>query len=383
MPMRDDSPAAASPRVERSPFGRLPDGRDAALFTLTNAHGMTVSATSFGGVITALHAPDAQGRTANVVLGFDEPAPYLSEAYRANNPYLGAIVGRYCNRIADGRFSLDGEMYELATNDEPNHLHGGDEGFDRKLWAAEAFENEREAGVTFSYTSPDGEEGYPGRLDVGVTYTLTDENELWVEYEATTTAATPVNLTQHSYFNLAGRSGADEPGSVLDHRLQLDAAHFTPVDSTAIPTGERRAVEGTPLDFTDFTRIGARIDADDPQLERSGGYDHTFLLADPPSETGEPARAARVWEPQSGRLLTVRTTEPGVQVYTGNFLDGTLDGAAGVYARRSALALETQHPPNSPNEPSFPSTILRPGQTHRSTTVFAFDARETPPGGDS
>ncbi|PSQ70415.1 MAG: galactose-1-epimerase [Bacteroidetes bacterium QH_9_67_14] len=362
-----------TPRVERSSFGELPDGRDAALFTLTGENGMAVEATAYGGIITAVRVPDTDGHLENVVLGFDNLAPYLSEEYCANNPYLGAIIGRYGNRIAEGRFSLDGQTYQLATNNGPNHLHGGAEGFDRKLWDADSFEGESEAGVVFRRTSPDGEEGYPGRLDVEVTYTLTDTNELVVEYEATTTEATPVNLTQHSYFNLAGQ----DDGDILDHRLQLDAEVFTPVDSTMIPTGERRRVAGTPFDFTEWTPVGARIEQNNQQLERAGGYDHNFVLRRENADPGELVRAARVWEPQSGRLLTVRTTEPGVQFYSGNHLDGTLDGAAGAYDYRSGLALETQHFPNSPNEPGFPSTILRPGETYRSTTVFAFEARET------
>jgi aldose 1-epimerase len=338
---------------------------------------MQVQAITYGGIITTLKVPDADATLEDVVLGFDTLDGYLSVAYREANPYFGALIGRYGNRIAGGRFTLDDQTYELATNNGPNHLHGGDEGFDQKLWQAEPFERSSdegaEAGVVFTRVSPDGEEGYPGRLEAEVTYTLTDENELVFDYRATTTEATPVNLTQHSYFNLAGQGDGD----ILNHRLTINAERFTPVGETLIPTGERRAVEGTPFDFAEATPIGARIEADNRQLEYGQGYDHNFVLRRENADAGELALAARVYEPQSGRLMEVHTTEPGLQFYSGNFLAGTLTGKAGVpYEHRTGLALEKQHFPNSPNEPGFPSTILRPGETYRSRTVYAFDTRE-------
>jgi aldose 1-epimerase len=358
--------------VERESFGTLPDGRAVDQYVLTNKNGMVVKAITYGGIITSIRVPDTSGTFENVVLGFDELARYLSDEYREASPYFGAIIGRYANRIEDGRFTLDGQAYKLATNNGPNHLHGGDEGFNRRLWEAEPFENDSARGVVFTYTSPDGEEGYPGRLDTEVTYTLTDDNELVFGYRATTTEATPVNLTQHSYFNLSGQS----EGTILDHRLTINADAFTFVNENLIPTGELQPVEGTPFDFTMATPIGARINQVNQQLQYAGGYDHNFVLNREDAGAGSLVRAARVYDPESGRHLTVRTTEPGLQFYSGNFLDGRLEGPNGPYEHRSGLALETQHFPNSPNEENFPSTILRPGETYRSRTVYEFSTRE-------
>jgi galactose mutarotase-like enzyme len=331
-------------------------------FTLTNAHGIEVRVITYGGIITSIRTPDRSGRLDDIVLGFDSLA-----GYRKNSPYFGAIVGRYANRIRNAQFTLDGTTYHLAKNIGENSLHGGVRGFDKVLWTAEPFQTDSGAGVTLQYTSKDGEEGYPGTLVTRVTYTLTPRDELVVDYEATTDKATPLNLSQHTYWNLHGTAGGD----ILDHVLTLDAAAFTPVDSAVIPTGEIAPVAGTPFDFRAATRIGARIEQDNPQLRFGRGYDHNWVL-DRPSGSGL-VHAARVVEPTSGRTLDVSTTEPGVQFYAGNFLDGTIRGKGGrVYAHRSGLCLETQHFPDSPNHANFPSTILRPGATYRSRTVFAF-----------
>jgi aldose 1-epimerase len=327
---------------------------------------MEVSAMSYGAIIVSLRARDRDGRPDEVVLGFD-----ALDGYLAGHPYFGAIVGRYGNRIAKGRFTLDGKTYQLATNNGPNHLHGGVKGFDKVVWEAEPFDRDGQSGVVFTHTSPDGDEGYPGTLNVRVTYTLTPANELIVDYDATTDKATPINLTQHSYFNLAGAG----TGDILDHQLTLDADRFTPVDATLIPTGELAPVEGTPFDFRRPTAIGARIGADHVQLKNGTGYDHNWVLNRPAGgSTGSALHhAARLEEPKSGRTLDVSTTEPGVQFYTGNFLDGKLTGRSDhSYKQRYGLCLETQHFPDSPNHPDFPSTILRPGERYRSTTVFAF-----------
>lgn len=355
--------------ITRAAFGTTAEGESVHLYMLTNAHGLEMQVTDYGGIITSLRVPDRSGEFADVVLGFDSIAPYLT-----NPPYFGALIGRYGNRIAGGRFTLDGETYTLATNNGPNHLHGGRTGFDKVLWQVESFERADEVGLMLSYTSPDGEEGYPGTLRTRVTYTLTNDNEVVVDYHATTDKATPVNLTQHSYFNLAGADARD----VLDHVVTLNADRFTPVDSTLIPTGELRAVDGTPFDFRTPTPIGARIDEDDAQLRHGLGYDHNFVL-NKPNGAGpdEPTLAARVYEPTSGRVLEIRTTEPGMQFYSGNFLDGTLTGKNGVvYRHRSGFAMETQHFPDSPNQPAFPSTMLRPGEEYRSRTVFRFTIEE-------
>lgn len=345
------------------PFGQTPEGQQVNVYTLTNANGMEVRAINYGGIILSLRVPDAEGNLEDIVLGYDTLDDYIKE-----NPYFGAIIGRYGNRIAGGRFSIGDTTYQLATNDGSNHLHGGVRGFDKVVWNAEPFENAEGTGIIFTYTSPDGEEGYPGTLQARVTYTLTNENELIFDYEATTDKATPVNLTQHTYFNLAG-AGA---GDILSHELMLNADAFTPVNNTLIPTGEIRPVEGTPFDFRNATPIGARIGASDEQLRFGLGYDHNFVIR---RDAGDDSLvlAARVTEPTSGRVMEVYTTEPGIQFYSGNFLNGSLTGKGGVaYQRRTGFCLETQHFPDSPNKPDFPSTILHPGERYQSRTVYKF-----------
>jgi aldose 1-epimerase len=355
-------PAGATGKsgVTRAPFGKLPDGTAIESFTLRNAHGIEVRAITYGAVIVSLRVPDRAGKFDDVVLGHDDLAGYLTKP-----SYFGAVVGRYGNRIAKGRFTLDGKTYTLATNNGPNHLHGGVKGFDKVVWKGEPASTPDGASVTFRYTSPDGEEGYPGTLSARVTYTLTDRDELSFEYAATTDKPTVVNLTQHSYFNLTGGKT-----DILGHELTIDADRFTPVDATLIPTGKLAPVSGTPFDFRKPTAIGARIGQDDEQLRFGGGYDHNFVL----NRTKEGlVHAARVVDPVSGRTLDIQTTEPGVQFYSGNFLDGTVTGKGGVvYKKRWALCLETQHFPDSPNQPTFPSTVLRPGQEYRTKTVLTF-----------
>lgn len=355
------SGAANGPRIARAPWGKLPDGTAVEGFTIRNAHGMTMHVIDYGGIITSLTAPDRSGKYEDVVLGFDSLPGYVSQS-----PYFGAIVGRYANRIAHGQFTLDGKTYHLPQNDGQNTLHGGLKGFDKVVWHAEPFERADAAGLVLTYTSPDGDQGFPGNLSTRVTYTLDDSNHLTVEYHATTDKATPLNLSQHSYFNLTGGAKRD----ILDHRLTIEASRFTPVDSTLIPTGELAPVEGTPFDFRTPHAIGERIGQDNVQLKRGRGYDHNWVLDHP---AGQFAHAVHVEEPTSGRTLDVSTDQPGVQFYSGNFLDGTIHGKGGqVYGHRWALALETQHFPDSPNHPNFPSTILRPGQEFNSRTVFAF-----------
>ena len=346
--------------VRERPFGTLPDGTEVKLFVLSNGQGMTVKIIQFGGIVTELWAPDRAGESANVVLGFDTLEEYLE-----GHPYFGAITGRHANRIADGRFTLDGKEYALAKNDGPNHLHGGLAGFDKKVWGARILPaTKNTVALELTRTSPDGEEGYPGTLTVKVTYTLTSDDELRIDYDATTDKPTVINLTNHSYFNLAGG------GSVLDHVLEIDAGRYTAVDAGLIPTGELASVEGTGLDFTKPRPIGARI-AECMAITK--GYDHNFVLN---SGGGKLAFCARVDEPISGRVMQVSTTEPGVQLYTGNYLDGTRSGVGGiVHAQHSGFCLETQHFPDSPNKPSFPSTVLRPGQRFSSTTIYRFSTR--------
>ena len=360
------SPAAKRGHpIKKELFGQTKDGKPVELYTVTNSHGMEVRAINYGGIIVSLRVPDKNGKLDDVVLGFDKLDGYLDKS-----PYFGAIVGRYGNRIANGKFTLDGKEYSLAKNNGPNALHGGLKGFDKVIWEAEPSQNKEGSGVAFTYRSKDGEEGYPGNLKAKVTYTLTGQNELVLDYEATTDKATPVNLTQHSYFNLAGEG----TGDVLKHELMLNADRFTPVEKTLIPTGELRPVKGTPLDFTKSTAVGARIDDNYEQIAFGGGYDHNFVIN---HKSGGLQLAARVYEPTSGRVMEVYTTEPGVQFYSGNFLDGTITGKRGhVYKRRYALCLETQHFPDSPNHPEFPSTILRPGQTLHSRTMYKFSARK-------
>jgi aldose 1-epimerase len=351
-----------TPAVTRAPFGGTADGQPVESFTLTNAHGIELRAISYGAIIVSLRVPDRDGRLDDVVLGYEDLQGYL-----AKPAYFGALVGRYGNRIAGGRFTLDGRTYTLATNNGPNHLHGGVGGFDKQLWKAEPFERPGAAGIVFTRVSPDGEEGYPGNLDVRVTYTLTDGNEVSFEYFATTDKPTVVNLTQHSYFNLAGDGKRD----VLGHELLIGADRFTPVDKTLIPTGVLAPVAGTPFDFRKPTAIGLRIGEDHEQLRHGGGYDHNYVL----NRRGK-GPAVRVFEPTTGRTLDITTTEPGVQFYSGNFLDGSIKGKGGhVYARRYGFCLETQHFPDSPNKPAFPTTVLRPGREYRSKTVLTFGTR--------
>ncbi len=337
--------------VQQSNFGVTPDGVKVQLFTLINANGLISKIADYGTIITELHVPDRQGRTADVVLGFDDLDQYLK-----GHPYFGCTVGRVANRIARGQFTLEGRTYKLPVNNGPNSLHGGLKGFDKVVWNAEP---QAGACVKFSYTSADGEEGYPGELDVTVVVSLTDQDELRIDYRAVTNKATPVNLTNHSYFNLAGA------GDVLGHELMVSADEYTPTDADLIPTGQVSAVRDTPLDFTSPKPIGSRI----AQLAE-GGYDHNFVIRGGGKSL---TLAARVYEPRSGRIMEVRTTEPAVQFYTGNFLDGSLTGKAGVvYRKQTGFCLETQHYPDSVNHPNFPSIILRPGQMFNSTTVYQF-----------
>jgi aldose 1-epimerase len=360
-------PEKAAPAVEKkasatsAPFGQLPNGAAVTVYTLTNANGVEVRTIPYGAIIVSIRVPDRTGKVDDVVLGFDQLDGYLG-----TSPYFGAVVGRYANRIANGRFSVDGKDYTLATNNGPNALHGGVKGFDKKMWNAELVERDGNVGVVYSVVSPDGEEGYPGTLTASVTYILTRGNELSIEYEASTDKATPINLSQHSYFNLGGEGHGD----ILNHRLTIDADRITPVNATLIPTGELMAVDGTPFDFRQPMRVGERVDAANEQLRYGGGYDHNFELK---RDRDGVIHAARLEDPASGRTLDVSTSEPGLQFYTGNVLDGSIKGKGGhVYAKRSGLCLETQHFPDSPNHSGFPSTILRPGERFRSRTVFAF-----------
>lgn len=351
--------------MKKEDFGKTGDGTPVDLYTLTNQNGIEVRAITYGGIIISLRVPDRHGKFDDIVLGYDSLDGYL-----AKTPYFGAIIGRYGNRIGKAKFTLDGVEHTLAANNGPNALHGGLKGFDKVVWKAEPVEHSDEAGVVFTYTSRDGEEGYPGNLSVKVTYTLTNKNELIFDYHATTDKATPVNLTNHSYFNLAGDGKSD----VLGHEVMLNADHFTPIDKTLIPTGQIASVSGTPLDFTKSTAIGARIEQKEEQMVFGNGYDHNFVIN---RKGAGLALAARVYEPTTGRVLEVHTTEPGVQFYTGNFLDGSITGKGGyVYKQRIGFCLETQHFPDSPNKPNFPSSILRPGKTYESRTVYRFAAEK-------
>ena len=366
-PAQSASSATAKIQVRKEAFGKTGDGRPVDLYTLANSKGMEVRAMTYGGIIVSIRVPDKNGKIADVVLGHDDLDGYL-----VNPPYFGAIVGRYANRIANGTFTLDGVKYTLPKNDGPNTLHGGLIGFNKVIWQGEEFKNAKGAGVSFTYLSKDGEEGFPGNLKLKVTYTLTNENQLIVDYEATTDKATPLNISQHSYFDLAGEGSGD----ILGHELMLNADHFTPVDKLLIPTGEIRAVAGTPLDFTKSTAIGARIDQDYEQLVVGRGYDHNFVINRKGDDKNSLTLAARAYEPNSGRVLEVSTTEPAVQFYSGNFLDGTITGKQGhVYKKRNGFCLETQHFPDSPNHPSFPSTIVQPGKAFHSQTIFKFSTQ--------
>ncbi|MDZ7723092.1 MAG: aldose epimerase family protein [candidate division KSB1 bacterium] len=347
--------------VTQEPFGTLPDGREVVKYTLSNYQGMSVSIINYGAIVTHLRVPDNNGEPGDVVLGYDSLQGYLDKP-----SYFGATIGRYGNRIDEGRFTLDGKTYELATNNGPNHLHGGNTGFDKVLWTAKPVKENDKVSLVLNYVSEDGEEGYPGTLKVETRYTLFPDNTLELEYKAVTDKKTICNLTNHSYFNLKD-AGASP---ILGHELYVNADHFTPVDSTLIPTGEIRPVEGTPFDFTDRTAIGSRINADNTQLEYGNGYDHNFVLnADP----GEMKLAARLIEPETGRVLEVHTQEPGLQFYSGNFLDGSVTGKnATIYEFRHALCLETQHFPDSPNQPAFPSTVLTPDDPYHTVTKWVF-----------
>jgi aldose 1-epimerase len=341
--------------VKKEPFGGLPDGTAVELYTLTNGKDLKARLITYGAILVSLEIPDRNGTPGDITLGCDSLDGYLKVS-----PYFGAIVGRYANRIAKGRFVLDGVDYRLANNNGVNHLHGGIKGFDKVVWAAEPIKEANAVGVRFSYLSRDGEEGYPGNLKVVVTYFLTNDNELRIAYEAETDKATPVNLTHHSYFNLAGG------GDILGHELMLYADKYTPVDESLIPTGEVLDVKGTPMDFRTSATIGSRI------TQVKGGYDHNYVL----KSGGAMALAARVYEPVTGRLMEISTNEPGIQFYSGNFLDGTIAGKGGrVYPKHGGFCLETQHFPDSPNKPDFPSTILRPGHKFTSLTVHKFSMK--------
>jgi aldose 1-epimerase len=344
------------PEIMRQPFGRLPDGTAVHLFTLKNANGVEVSICNYGGIVVSFKAPDRNGKFGDIVLGFDNLEDYLKQ-----HPFFGCIVGRYGNRIAKGKFSLDGKDYHLATNNGPNALHGGLKGFDKVIWDASVKASALGPAIELRYLSKDGEEGYPGNLSVTAVYTLTVDNALQLDYTATTDKATIVNLTQHSYFNLAGHGG------VLNYDVMIAADKFTPVDNTLIPTGELRPVEGTPFDFRKPTRIGARIDEDNEQLKFGGGYDHNFVFNKP---LGKLELAARVHDPSTGRVLEVLTTEPAMQFYTANQLGGIKGKAGQVYGRRGAFCMEPQHFPDSPNHPNFPSTVLKPGEVYRNTIIY-------------
>ncbi len=356
---RSDAETQSQRSATRMDFGKTPDGAPVELYVLTNGK-LTAKVMTYGAILTELHVPDRNGKLADVVLGFDSLDRYL-----AGHPHFGATTGRVANRIAKGRFTLDGTEYKLAINNGPNSLHGGLKGFDKKIWKAEDVSGPAGAAVKLSYFSPDGEEGFPGNLAVSVTYTVTPDNELKIDYTATTDKATPINLTNHSYFNLAGPAS----GPILDHELMLAADQYTAADDTLIPTGEIKPVSGTPLDFTKPTPIGARFDqlSGDPR-----GYDHNYVLR---GEGKSPALGARVYEPGSGRVLEMYTTEPGVQLYTANFLDGSIKGKGAVYNRYQGFCLEAQHYPDSIHHDNFPSTVLRPGEKYTQTTIYKFSAR--------
>lgn len=360
-------PAAAAeqaPGVKVEPFGETEDGKKVQRYTLTNANGVVAKIMTYGALLTELHVPNKDGKLVDVVLGFDSLKGYL-----AGHPYFGATTGRVANRIAGGKFTLDGQTYQLAKNNGPNHLHGGEKGLDKRIWTGEHFTSEKGASVKFSYQSPDGEEGYPGNLKMDVTYTLTPDNALRIDYRATTDKATPVNLTHHSYFNLAGAGNGD----ILDHVLMIKAANYTPVDATLIPTGEIAPVKGTPFDFTKAKKIGKHIGKLPAKGDDPGGYDLNYVLD---NQDGDLALAARVVSKKTGIQMKILTTEPGLQFYTGNYLDGSNKGKQNkVYQKHFGFCLEAQHYPDSVNQPKFPSIILKPGETYTQTTVHQFSAK--------
>lgn len=359
------SPAFAAQGHAHHPIGQAEFGRvgetSVQIYTLTNVHGIEVRIMTYGAALVSLKTPDRAGNLQNIILGFDSLGPYV-----AGVPYFGATVGRYANRIAGGRFALDGKSYQLPQNNGPNSLHGGNRGFDKRVWTAHPLKTRTDASLRLTYVSAAGEEGYPGELTAQVTYRLNDDDTLIIEYEARTTAATPVNLANHAYFNLTG----DPERTILDHILQINADRFTPVDTTLIPTGEIRSVADTPFDFRAPRSIGSRISVKDEQLRLGGGYDHNWVLDS--SGAGALRLAAVLIDPGSGRSLEIRTTQPGLQFYSGNFLDGKPSGAGTVFKYRTGLCLETQHFPDSPNQSSFPSTILRPGQVYSQKTALRF-----------
>lgn len=349
--------------VKKEEFGKA-DGQSAALYTLTNRNGAEARITTYGGIVVSLKVPDRSGKMDDIVLGYDN----LDDYVKGNSAYFGALIGRYGNRIGKGRFTLNGVEYKLAVNNGENHLHGGIKGFDKVVWTATEQKVNNGASLILTYVSRDGEEGYPGRLGVTVTYTLTDKNELKIDYFAATTKDTVVNLTHHSYFNLAGQGHGD----ILNHQLMINADRFTPVDSGLIPTGELRAVKGTPFDFSQPAAIGSRINDADEQLKFGKGYDHNFVLN---GKMGTLRLAAKVFEQTTGRVMEVWTTEPGVQFYTGNFLDGKPGKGGKPYEFRNGFCLETQHYPDSPNKPDFPTTVLRKGGKYQTTTIYKFSTR--------
>jgi aldose 1-epimerase len=354
----------AESKLKKESFGKLPDGTEVDSYTLTNKNGVEVKITNYGATVTSIKVPDRNGKMDDVALGYDSIDGYL-----AKNPHLGSLAGRYANRIGKGEFKLGDKTITLAKNNGPNHLHGGPNGFFKQIWKAADASGEAGAAVRMTYLSKDGEENYPGNLEATVTYTLTDQNELKIEYSATTDKETVVNLTNHSYFNLAGAGNGD----ILGHQLKINARQTTPVDKTMIPTGKLADVAGTPFDFSKLTAIGARINDPHEQIVIGNGYDHNFVL-----DTGGKldVQAVEVYEPITGRVMEVFTDQPGVQLYTANFLDGTIIGKGGkTYPRRGAFCLETQHYPDSPNKPNFPSTVLKPGEKYQTTTIYKFSAR--------
>lgn len=358
-------PAEKASVITKSEYGKMPDGTTVEQYVLKNANGVEMDVITYGGRITSLKVPNKNGEFENVVLGFDNLDDYLED-----NPFFGALIGRFGNRIAKGKFSLNGEEYSLATNDGPNHLHGGVDGFDRVVWSAEPIEGGESPALKLTYLSADGEEGYPGNLNVTVVYTLTNDNTLEVDYSATTDKATVINLTQHAYFNLTG----DFSKAILNHEVAINADAFLPVDGTLIPTGEIRKVAGTPFDFTSAKTVGKEINAENKQLELGKGYDHCWVLN---GEKGNLRLAASAFDKESGRLMEIFSTEPGIQFYTGNFLDGTLPMPnGGTYAHRTGFCLETQHYPDSPNQEAFPSVVLNPGETYTSKTSFKFSVKK-------
>lgn len=351
--------STTSGSLTKMDFGKTADGTPVALYTLSNGR-LTVKLMTYGAIVTEIHAPDRDGKPGDVALGFETLDGYLK-----GHPHFGALTGRFANRIAKGRFTLDGKTYQLPINNGPNTLHGGLKGFDKKVWKAEDVSGPAGPAIRMTYLSPDGEEGFPGNLSVAVTYTVTEDDALKIDYEATTDKPTPINLTNHTYFNLAGPGS----GTILDHEMMINADQYTAVDETLIPTGELASVKGTQLDFTTPMTIGARIDN---IKGAAGGYDHNYVLK---GDGTTPVLAARVRDPKTGRVLETFTTEPGVQLYTGNFLDGSIKGKGATYSKRTGFCLETQHFPDSVNQPSFPSTILRPGETYRQTTIYKFSAK--------